>query len=53
MKTWKTPAPLYEDPIFAGPSDPCVIRNQETGDQHAGYGTGRSAAALRRYCMGT
>lgn len=32
MKTWKTPAPLYEDPIFAGPSDPCVIRNQETGE---------------------
>lgn len=32
MKTWKTPAPLYEDPIYGGPSDPCVIRNRETGE---------------------
>lgn len=29
---WKTPAPLYEDPLYGGPADPCVIRHEETGE---------------------
>lgn len=27
--TWKTPAPLFEDPVYGGPTDPCVIWNEE------------------------
>ncbi|MEG1875520.1 MAG: hypothetical protein RR185_08120, partial [Angelakisella sp.] len=28
---WKTPAPLYRDPVFDGAADPTVIYNHEDG----------------------
>ena len=42
----KTPAPLYEDPIFGGPSDPCVIWNEQEKEWWMFYTQRRVAGCL-------
>ncbi len=38
----RTPAPLYDDPVWGGASDPAVIRNRETGEWWMFYTQRRS-----------
>ena len=41
-KLISTPAPLYDDPVWGGASDPAIIRNRETGEWWMFYTQRRS-----------
>ncbi len=52
----KVPAPLFVDPIYNGPADPMMIRNEQTGKYYIFYTQRRASTAEEgsvAYCYGS